>query len=71
MSSRHAVRKVPGKRKWIVKGLNTGRVLGRHSSKKSADRQLRAVEWSMHKGEHSARGRRRARSTRRHQIFKL
>lgn len=45
---KHAIVKVPGKREWIVRGLNTGRILGRHPSRKKALEQLRAVERSMH-----------------------
>lgn len=66
--SKKAVIKRDGK--WIVRGLNTGRTLGRHSTKKAADRQLRAIEWSMH-GEKRARGRGRRHRRGRHRIFKL
>lgn len=54
--SQHAVIKRNGK--WIVRGLNTGRILGTHSRKDAADRQLRAIEWSMHGAErrHKRRG---------------
>lgn len=45
---KHAIVKVPGKKQWIVRGVNTGRILGRHDSRKAAVKQLRAVEWSMH-----------------------
>lgn len=45
---RHAIVKVPGKKEWIVRGLKTGRILGRHDSRAAAVKQLRAVEWSMH-----------------------
>lgn len=45
---RHAIVKVAGKRIWILRGLNSGRILGRHGSRKDALEQLRAVERSMH-----------------------
>ena len=45
---KHAIVKVPVKAEWIVRGVHTGRILGRHDSRAAAVKQLKAVEWSMH-----------------------
>lgn len=54
--SKHAIIKRHGK--FMVKGLNTGRILGRHKTYIEALNQLRAVERSMHE---SGRGSHRRR----------
>ena len=43
------IRKVPGKKEWILKSKSTGKVLGRHTSKEKALRQERAIQISKHK----------------------
>jgi DNA-binding IclR family transcriptional regulator len=33
---------------WVVRATSTGRVLGRHKTKREAERQLRAIEANKH-----------------------